>query len=132
MSRPRPFAIHEEACAFEQWGDARHPRVRWRTLVSADRTPTGSLTLGVAELPPGGSAEFRLHRHEQPEVYYVVEGEGVVTISGVEHPVRPGSAVFIPGDAEHGAVNTGDGTLRLVYVFPADSFDEVRYEFSGP
>jgi mannose-6-phosphate isomerase-like protein (cupin superfamily) len=88
--------------------------------------------VGVAELPPGISGDFRPHRHEQAEVYYVLSGEGIVTISGVEHPVRPGTAVFIPGGALHGAVNTGAHLLRLLYVFPAASFDEVRYEFPEP
>jgi quercetin dioxygenase-like cupin family protein len=132
MSRTRPFVTHEEACELEQWGDTPDARVRWRTLLSADRTPTGSLTVGVAELPPGVSEDFRPHRHEQAEAYYILSGEGIVTISGVEHPVRPGSAVFIPGGALHGAVNTGAHLLRLLYVFPAASFDEVRYEFPEP
>jgi quercetin dioxygenase-like cupin family protein len=129
MSRTRPFVIHEEECELEQWGDTPEARVRWRTLLSADRTPTGSLTVGVAELPPGASREFRPHRHAQAEVYYILSGEGVVTISGVEHQVRSGTAVFIPGNALHGAVNTGPQLLRLLYVFPAASFDEIRYEF---
>lgn len=129
MPRARPFVIHEEECELEQWGDAADARVRWRTLLSADRTPTGSLTVGVAELPPGTSEDFRPHRHEQPEAYYILAGEGIVTISGVEYPVRPGTAVFIPGNVLHGAINTGTELLRLLYVFPAASFDEVRYEF---
>jgi quercetin dioxygenase-like cupin family protein len=132
MSRTRPFVIQEDECELEQWGDAAEARVRWRTLLSADRTPTGSLTVGVAELPPSPSEDFRPHRHEQDEAYYVLSGEGIVTISGVEHPVRSGTAVFIPGNALHGAINTGSGLLRLLYVFPAASFDEIRYEFPEP
>lgn len=129
MSRTRPFVIHEEECEFERWEDAPQARVRWRTLLSADRTPTGSLTVGVAELPPGTWRDFRPHRHEQAEAYYVLAGAGVVTISGVEYPLRSGTAVFIPGSALHGVVNTGTELLRLLYVFPAASFDEIRYEF---
>jgi quercetin dioxygenase-like cupin family protein len=129
MSRTRPFVIHEEECELEQWENATDARVRWRTLLSSDRTPTESLTLGVAELPPGVSQEFRPHRHSQAEAYYILSGEGIVTISGVEHPVRSGTAVFIPGNAPHGAVNTGAQLLRLLYVFPAASFDEIDYEF---
>jgi quercetin dioxygenase-like cupin family protein len=49
-----------------------------------------------------------------------------------EHGLRPGSAVFIPGGAEHGVRNTGAGILRLLYAFAADSFAEVEYEFSSP
>lgn len=88
--------------------------------------------MGVAELPAGESKQIHTHRHAQVEVYYVLSGQGIVSIAGVEYPLRPGSAVFLPGDAEHGAVNTGTETLRLLYVFAADSFDQVEYRFSPP
>lgn len=132
MTRSEPVVLHEHDCEPESWGDETRALVRWRTLLSADRTPTRALTLGVAELPPGAAKQVFPHRHAQVEVYYVLSGEGIVSISGVEHPVRAGSAVYLPGDVEHGAVNTGSETLRLLYVFAADSFEEVEYRFSPP
>ena len=78
-------------------------------------------------------------RHAQPEIYYMLAGHGVmlaghgvVILEGEEHGLRPGSAVFIPGGAEHGVRNTGTGILRLLYAFAADSFAEVETEFSSP
>ena len=53
----------------------------------------------------------------------------MVWIAGTEHRVRAGSAIFIPGDTDHGARNTGAELLRLLYAFPADSFDEIKYVF---
>lgn len=132
MTRSKPVVLHEDECEVESWNDETRALVRWRTLLSSDRTPTNSLTLGVAELPPGASKPIYTHRHAQVEAYYVLSGEGIVSIGGVEHPVRQGSAVFLPGDAEHGAVNTGTETMRLLYVFAADSFDQVEYRFSTP
>lgn len=129
MSQSEGFVIHESACAFEGSQETAPGAVRWRTLISGDRTPSGLLTVGIAELEPGGAEAFLPHKHAQAEVYYILEGEGVVSIAGTDHPVRPGSAVFIPGGVAHGARNTGAGLLRLFYVFPADSFAEIRYEF---
>jgi len=129
MSRTEPFVIHEQECQFEGSDEPVSGRVRWRTLLSADRTPTASLTVGVAELEPGEVRDLHLHQHAQAEVYYILSGEGIVTISGTEYAVRPGSAVFVPGNAVHGALNTGAELLRLLYVFPADSFDQIQYEF---
>jgi oxalate decarboxylase/phosphoglucose isomerase-like protein (cupin superfamily) len=39
--------------------------------------------------------------------------------------------VFIPGDTEHMAVNTGNEPLRLLYFFAADSFRDIVYRFPG-
>ena len=129
MSRPDGFVVHEDDVEFEGWSDYSRELVRWRTLISGDRTPTESLTMGVAEVGPGTAQP---HRHLQAEVYYILSGEGVVTVSGIEHPVRAGSAVFIAGGAEHCARSTSSGPLRLLYVFPAGSFSEIEYEFSSP
>ena len=129
---PRAVVLHEEDCPLESWTEESARAVRWRLLLSGGRTPTRGLTLGVAELPAGGLEAPVLHRHAQVEVYYVLAGTGIVSVDGVEHPVRPGSTVYIPGNAHHGARNTGEDTLRLLYVFDADSFDDVEYDFTQP
>lgn len=126
---PEGVVVHEESCPLEGWDDAVRGRVVWRTLLSADRTPSAQMTLGVTEVGPGQPDPFLPHRHAQAEIYYVLAGEGVVHIDGVEQPLRPGTAVFIPGDAWHGARNTGREPLRMLYVFAADSFADVRYVF---
>ena len=125
----QPFVVHEDASPLEGWDDPVRGRVRWRTLLSGDRTPTAALTLGVAELGPGQPHPFQPHRHEPAEVYYVLAGEGIVHLGGVDHAVRAGSTVFIPGNTWHGARNTGRETLRLLYAFAVDSFADVTYVF---
>jgi mannose-6-phosphate isomerase-like protein (cupin superfamily) len=91
-------------------------------------TLTDGITCGVADLGPGDW--LGLHRHAPPEIYYVFEGAGVVTLNGEDVPVKAGSAVFIPGMAEHGVRQSGTGLLRFFYGFPVDSFDSVEYLFS--
>ncbi|HKL49362.1 MAG TPA: cupin domain-containing protein [Desulfuromonadales bacterium] len=132
MSETEPVVIHEDECDPEGWDDPLSGHFRWRTLISQDRTSTDSLTVGVAEIDAGASKDLPLHRHEQVEVYYVLAGEGVVSVSGTDYPVRPGSAVFLPSNAEHGVRNTGVEQLRLLYVFPADSFSQIQYDFEKP
>jgi quercetin dioxygenase-like cupin family protein len=131
MSEPQGVVVQEESCPLEGWDDAIRGKVAWRTLLSGDRTPTSQLTLGVTELGPGQPSPFLPHRHAQAEIYYVLSGEGVVTIDGAEHALRAGSSVFIPGNALHGARNTGREVLRMLYVFAADSFSDVQYVFPG-
>lgn len=129
MPAPEPTIVHQDDCESEEWDDPIRGRVRFRTMLSGDRTPSEAITMGVAELGPGESRSLRLHRHEAPEAYFILAGTGVVNIDGREHPVCAGSAVFVPGGVRHGAFNTGVDTLRLLYVFAVDSFADVEYEF---
>jgi mannose-6-phosphate isomerase-like protein (cupin superfamily) len=125
-----PVVVHADRCAAERWDDAALAAVSWRTLLSADRTPTSDVTVGVAEIEPTGSSSAAPpHRHDAGEVYVVLEGEGVLWIDGMRSTVSPGSAAYIPGGAWHVVHNSGDVTLRVLYVLVADSFADVDYEF---
>ena len=127
--RVGPFALDEADLAEDGWDDPVRGRLRWRTLFSKGVTPTAGMTCGVAELQPGDW--LGRHRHAPAEIYYVFAGAGLVSLDGREIPVKAGSAVFIPGMAEHGIRQTGSETLRLFYAFPVDSFDGVEYLFSA-
>lgn len=129
MNPPQAVVVHEQDIPFEGWDDAIRGTLVWRTLLSGDRTPTSQLTLGVTELAPGQPSPFLPHRHAQTEIYYVISGQGIVEIDGVEHALRAGSSVFIPGNWPHGARNTGREVLRILYVFAADSFSDIHYVF---
>ena len=124
-----PLVVDEANAPLDGWDDPVEGRIRWRTLFSKGGTPTDGITCGVADLSPGDW--LGLHRHAPPEIYYVFAGSGVVTLDGREMPVKAGTAVFIPGMAEHGIRQTGTETLRLFYAFPVDSFDSVDYLFSA-
>ena len=126
---PEPLVIDETEAPQSGWDDLVRGRLRFRTLFSQGLTETAGLTCGVTELEAGDW--LGLHRHEPPEIYYVFAGAGVVSLEGRELAVRAGSAVFIPGMAEHGVRQTGTETLRLFYAFPVDSFDGVEYLFSA-
>ena len=115
---------------WETWDDpdlaARSP-LRWKLAFSGPRTPTGALSMGLAEFPPG--AVLPLHHHAPAEIYHVLEGEGRTEIEGVPHELRAGVSLFIPANARHRTTNTGPGPLRFLFVFPTDSFEEVVYHF---
>ncbi len=122
----KPFVVREEDCPLEGWDTAGRGEVRWRTLLSGDRTPTEAMTMGVAEVL---ETTLHLHRHAHPETYHVLSGAGTLQIDGVDYPLSAGTTAFIPGDAWHGAYRIGDEVLKLLYVFATDSFDDVHYEF---
>jgi mannose-6-phosphate isomerase-like protein (cupin superfamily) len=92
----------------------------WKTLFSS------KLSAGIALCPPLGY--LGLHRHPQPELYYVISGEGIVEIEGENYHLEKGMTVFIPGDAEHGVRNEGAEDFKWLYVFRGQ-FEDVEYRF---
>jgi quercetin dioxygenase-like cupin family protein len=118
----RPFVIEDSSVELES---DPADGISWRTLTSADRRPSAELTSGVAYIEPGGM--LPLHRHSQTEIYYVIEGQGEVTLDGEQQAVGPGAMVYIPGDTPHAFRNAGTATLRFFYVFPTDSYTDVEY-----
>lgn len=121
------FVVDQHLVPVEGGSESGYGDVTWRTLISADRTKSSEFLLGVAEFPPHGV--LLPHRHAPPEFYYCVSGSGVVTIDGVAHQVSTGSAVFVPGNAEHG-VEAGPHGLSFAYGFARSSFCEIEYVFS--
>lgn len=127
---PEPIVVDSDDREWETWPADQVPErgdVEWKTLVSRGHTDSRRLTLGVARLASGGV--LRRHRHDQDEVYLVIEGTGVVTVDGIRRPVRAGTAVFLPGARPHGIECTGDTELRFAFVFAADAFADVDYRF---
>jgi quercetin dioxygenase-like cupin family protein len=117
--------------AWETWDDhtfAAKTKVRWKLIFSGDQTPTESMSMGLAEIAPGGA--LPMHHHEPAEIYHVLDGNGLVEIGGVSHRLQPGISVFVPPDAWHQTTNTGSTTLRFLFVFPTRTFGEVLYHFS--
>jgi mannose-6-phosphate isomerase-like protein (cupin superfamily) len=112
----------------EGWDDATRGSASWFTLLSGEVTPTNAMSAGIMEIPPNGGA-LKPHRHTQPEIYFVHEGSGFLTVDGVVTAIAKGMVAFVPGDAEHSLRNDADGVLRIFYVFPTDRFADVVYRF---
>jgi len=115
---------------WETWDDpqlAKRSAVRWKLMFSGDRTDTADMSAGIAEFAPGGI--LPLHHHAPSEIYHVLEGEGRTEIEGVAHALRAGVSLFIPAGARHRTTNTGTSVLRLIFVFPTDTFGEIVYHF---
>ena len=131
MKKTGPLFIQEQEIPWEQWEDEATNEVSpilWKTLITSDRLASTNITLGITAIPVG-AVELK-HSHPAPEAYYFLEGLGIVHIDGAAYPVKSGSALFIPGNAEHMVTNTGEETLRFVYVFPLDRWRESAYTFS--
>ncbi len=123
-----PVITRRDDCPREDWNDPLRGRLSFFTLFDSAYTPTAGLTAGIAELGPDGGGPP--HRHAQPEIYYLLEGSGLLTVDGKDMTFAAGQTAFIPGHAWHCLRNTSDTVLRLFYVFPADSLADVVYEYA--
>lgn len=67
----------------------------------------------------------KLHYHKRStELYYVLEGEGSVSLDGTDHPVTRGSLVHIPPGVIHGA----KGRMRVLVVGIPDIAEDDYFE----
>ena len=70
------------------------------------------LAAGVSE---GGHTHKGLDALE--EIYYFIEGEGVLWADGEDVPVRAGDAILAPEGSDHGFRNTGNKPLKLMIIW---------------
>src|SRR4051794_35899035 len=80
-------------------------------LLASPRTSSAEhLTTTLAVIRPGG--EQRLHSHRPEQVYFILEGAGLMTVGSETQRVGPGDCIFIPSGQPHGLKNDGAVTLR--------------------
>jgi mannose-6-phosphate isomerase len=72
---------------------------------------------------PGQRLSYQRHAH-RAEHWFVVAGEGVVTLDGETRPVADGSAIDVPVGAAHRIESTGSEPLVFIEVQHGDSFAE--------
>jgi hypothetical protein len=65
-------------------------------------------------VPPGKSSEH--HRHAHESLFYVVSGEGAITVGQGRIAVRAGQCVFVPRWTMHQSHNTGSAELRILGI----------------
>ena len=88
----------------------------------------GALSKALVGPENSGSSlmDFRISRYApnayvQEQVYYVLEGEGVLTVGKDRHLMRPHDYVYLPPGVPHSFTNTGTaGLVFLVITTPAD------------
>ena len=90
----------------------------WRHLLLSRQDKDLSLAAWAHAVDIDGA---RAHYHKRStELYYVLEGEGAVTLNGVEHWVRKGSIVHIPP----GVVHSAKGRVRVLVIGIPDIADD--------
>ncbi|HPA72497.1 MAG TPA: cupin domain-containing protein [Spirochaetota bacterium] len=81
-------------------------------LVSEPTCGSIGLTVTLVEMGAGGFQH--IHRHDNEQAYYILEGSGEMTVDDETRPVAGGDCVFIPSRSAHGLKNTGGTALRYL------------------
>ena len=120
------FVNNLKSVSDQEWSSTeKYPGVRWKFLIDADFTESSGLSLGFAEIAPGG--DLVLHYHAPSEIYVVTDGTGILNKSGKLEEINRGDVVYIGKNEKHALKNEGKETLKFYWIFPTDSFSEVKY-----
>jgi len=71
-------------------------------------------SLAHATVKPGNTS--RPHKLKTSEVYYILEGEGVISVNDERATVHAGSAVSIPPHARQYIENSGNTDLKFLCI----------------
>jgi mannose-6-phosphate isomerase-like protein (cupin superfamily) len=84
-----------------------------RELLAHRNSCIRNQTLAEARLPAKGSTTP--HRHlKTEEIYYILEGQGLIQIGKATNSVGPGDAIAIPPGDLHQITNTGPNVLKFL------------------
>ena len=101
-------------------------RLRWKEFpghfggaLSKILVGTTRLDFRISRYAPNAYVEEHSHK-VQEQIYYVLEGEGILTVGKEEHLMRPHDYVYLPPGVPHSFTNTGlSGLVFLVVTTPA-------------
>jgi mannose-6-phosphate isomerase-like protein (cupin superfamily) len=99
-------------------------------LLASPRTSDAKqLTTSVVEISPGGGQ--RVHSHVPEQIYFILEGGGMMTVGDQREHVGSGDCIFIPTEIPHGLDNDGEVLLRY-FSAAAPSFSRKQLEDLWP
>src|SRR5262245_61125537 len=98
-------------------------------LASPRTSDTEYLTTTLAVLQSGG--QQRIHSHRPEQVYFILEGSGLMTVGSETERVAAGDCVFIPTGQPHGLKNDGDVVLRY-FSAAAPAYDPGQLDKNWP
>jgi mannose-6-phosphate isomerase-like protein (cupin superfamily) len=75
---------------------------------------THSMEVGIINLKK--NQKDTQQPHESDEIYYVIGGNGKITIEENEHYVKPGSIIYIQKNVSHHFQTVGESELIVLYV----------------
>jgi quercetin dioxygenase-like cupin family protein len=76
------------------------------------------LSVGVYLLPAGGTDDQA--PHQEDEVYFAVRGRATLHVAGEDHPVQPGTMLFVPAEVVHFFHDITEELVLVVFWAPPE------------
>lgn len=97
-----------------------------KELAGPDTTGSARVDFRISRYAPMAYVQEHVHK-VQEQVYYVLEGEGILTLDDERHLMEPNDYVYVPPGVRHSFTNTGtQGLVFLVITTPANDEEEPR------
>ncbi|MBW0172500.1 MAG: cupin domain-containing protein [Hydrogenophaga sp.] len=97
-----------------------------KELAGPGTTGSSRVDFRISRYAPAAYVEEHVHK-VQEQVYYVLEGEGILTLDDTKNLMRPHDYVYVPPGVRHSFTNTGtQGLVFLVITTPASDDEETR------
>lgn len=122
--KPKPKVMRMEEAFWEL--PPGHSQAFSKMLLHPTNADTTHFDFRISSYQPKGYAE--VHVHEVAEnLYYILQGKGIVELDGVKHLVEPHTVIHIPPGVQHGIFNTGvEDLIFLVAASPPYDMPEVK------
>jgi mannose-6-phosphate isomerase-like protein (cupin superfamily) len=83
----------------------------------------------LEEVPPMVDTPLHVHSRED-ELFYIVEGEHIITVGNEERRLGPGDALFAPRGVPHAQRRVEPGVGRELIVLTPGGFEEFFRELA--
>lgn len=97
-----------------------------RSILDLSNAPVEKQSLAEASLPPGGRTDRHWHQNSE-EIYFILEGAGVMEIDGEEREVGSGDGILIAAGSWH-QIRTEQGLRFLCCCAPPYSHEDTYFE----
>lgn len=94
---------------------ANNTSIRW---LIAEKENAPNFYMRLLEIGPDGNTPD--HAHTWEHEVYILEGKGLLVSDDGSQPLKPGDAVFVPGDRIHHFESSGDTVMKMLCQIPAD------------
>lgn len=97
-----------------------------KELAGPETTGSSRVDFRISRYAPAAYVGEHVHK-VQEQVYYVLEGEGILTLDDTKNLMQANDYVYVPPGVRHSFTNTGtQGLVFLVITTPASDEEEVR------